>query len=70
MPKYDVQICQEVWKYYRIHIDAPSVGLATAKAEDIFRKTGLLEFTYEPGEDDGHGAVVVDCTEMEDGRQD
>ena len=64
MPKYDVQICQNVFKYYRITIEAPSEGYATTKAEDIFRKTGLLEFSYEPGEDDAHGCEVADVTEI------
>jgi hypothetical protein len=64
MPRYDVQICDEVWKYYRIHIIADNEQQARDKAKEIWDLTGPLEFAYEPGEDDGGGSIVTDCKEI------
>ena len=64
MGKYDVTMCEEAWRYYHITIEAPNEASATAKAEEIWHKTGALEFTYEPDEDDYNGSIVTYVKEL------
>lgn len=70
MPKYDVQMCYEKWQYYRIEIEADSREAAEAKAQELWDNGCGSDprFRYEEGEDDGNGAIVTECTEVEDAR--
>ena len=70
--KYKVEMCYEKWQYYTIEIEAESRGLATAKAEELWaddpggtHADSTSPFIYDADKDDGNGATVTDCREVE-----
>jgi hypothetical protein len=65
MKTFDVQVRHELWKYYRIHVEAASAKEAEAQALELWNAGEYDAFSYETGEDDGNGATVTDCNEVQ-----
>ncbi len=71
MTKYHVRLCQEVWEYYDIEVEAEDEEEAAQKAEDRLLGEGEFEDQekfppLKPDKEDVGGSVVnvADITEV------